>query len=98
MNDRPCHRLLPTAYCVLPTLSKHGSYVAYVRGQWSVTSVVRLVVYDVLGREVAVLANGTYPAGKYSFTFDGGRLASGVYFYRLSAGGFTATRAMLLER
>ena len=67
-----------------------------VSGQWSVTSVVRLAVYDVLGREVAVLADGRYPAGKYSFTFDGSNLSSGVYFCRLTAGGFTAVRKMTL--
>ncbi|MGA9118261.1 MAG: T9SS type A sorting domain-containing protein, partial [Bacteroidota bacterium] len=59
-----------------------------IRGQWSGDSWVRLVVYDVLGREVAELANGRYPGGRYSFTFDGTSLASGVYFYRLTAGNF----------
>ena len=69
-----------------------------ISGQWPVASVVRLVVYDLLGREVAVLANGPYPAGKYTFKFDGSRLASGVYFYRLTAGSYTNTRSMLLVR
>ena len=59
---------------------------------------VRLVVYDVLGREVAVLADGRYPAGKYEFTFDGRHLSSGVYFYRLVAGNITAVRKMTLIR
>ncbi len=69
-----------------------------VSGQWTANSFVRLAVYDVLGREVAVLANGRYPAGRYSFTFDGANLASGVYFYRLTAGSFSAVRTMLLLR
>ncbi len=69
-----------------------------VRGQWTVTSDVRLVVYDVLGRNVAVLADGRYPAGRYSFIFDGSKLASGVYFYQLTAGGFTASKAMVLVK
>ncbi len=69
-----------------------------VSGQWTVNSVVRLAVYDLLGREVAVLANGRYPAGRYSFTFDGKNLASGVYFYHLTAGSYSAVRKMLLER
>ena len=64
----------------------------------TVDSRVRLVVYDVLGREVAVLADGRYPAGKSSFTFDGTRLASGVYFYRLTAGSFVSTRKMILTK
>jgi hypothetical protein len=69
-----------------------------IRGQWSVASDVRLVVYDLLGRQVAVLANGRYPAGTYSFTFDATNLASGVYFYRLTAGRYVATKAMVLEK
>ncbi len=51
---------------------------------------------DLLGREVAVLANGRYPAGRYSFTFDGTAFASGIYFVRLTAGNFLSTRAMVL--
>ena len=67
-------------------------------GPWSVTSDVRLLVYDMLGRKVATLADGKFAAGKYSFTFDGSRLASGVYYYRLSAGAFVQTRAMVLMK
>lgn len=67
-----------------------------ISAQWSSTSVVRLVVYDVLGRQVAVLAAGTYPAGSYTFTFNATNLASGVYYYRLTAGNFEATKSMLL--
>ncbi len=69
-----------------------------ISGQWPVESDVRLVVYDVIGREVAVLANGRYPAGRYSFTFDATGLASGVYLYRLTVGSFTETRKMTLVR
>ncbi|HTX99440.1 MAG TPA: hypothetical protein VMG09_05435 [Bacteroidota bacterium] len=53
---------------------------------------MKLVVYDVPGKEVAQLADGRYPAGRYSFTFDAGGLASGVYFDRLTAGSYTAVR------
>ena len=67
-------------------------------GQWTVDSKVKLAVYDVLGREVAVLASGRYPAGRYSFTFGGASLPSSVYFYRLTAGSFSAVRKMLLVR
>ena len=67
-----------------------------VSGQWPVASDVRLAVYDLLGREVAVLADGRYPAGKYSFRFDGSRYSSGVYIYRLTAGSYTDVRTMTL--
>jgi hypothetical protein len=59
---------------------------------------VSLRVYDVLGREVAVLANGTLNAGTYRVPFDGRQLASGIYYYRLVAGSFTDSKRMLLVK
>jgi serine protease len=59
---------------------------------------VQLKVYDVLGREVAELVNERQDAGSHRVNFNAARLASGVYFYRLSAGGFTETRRMLLMK
>jgi hypothetical protein len=55
-----------------------------------------LVVYDVLGRQIATLVNEDQAPGTYEVHFDGSRLASGVYFYRLTAGSFAASRKMLL--
>ncbi len=59
-------------------------------------SKVSLVVYDVRGREVATLAEGTMEAGQHSVTFDAASLPSGVYIYRLQAGSQTETGRMTL--
>ncbi len=64
---------------------------------------VRMTVYDTLGREVAILAAGNFSAGNHTLRWDGrdGRgnaVSSGVYLYRLEAGGKTETRKMLLAR
>ncbi|MCX6144966.1 MAG: T9SS type A sorting domain-containing protein [Ignavibacteriales bacterium] len=59
---------------------------------------VSLKVFDVLGREVATLVNGMRPAGVYKVRWDASSLPSGVYFYRLQAGGFTQSRAMVLMK
>jgi len=65
---------------------------------------VRLVVHDILGREVAVLANERNTPGIHQVKFDAAGLASGVYFYRLEVtpvngtDGYTSTRRMLLLR
>jgi hypothetical protein len=59
---------------------------------------VDLRVYDVLGREVAVLVNGVRNPGTYNVTFGGSSLSSGVYLYRLSIGSMTATRKMVLMK
>jgi fibronectin type 3 domain-containing protein len=55
---------------------------------------VRLEVYDVLGRRVATLAQGRKQAGVHRATLDAERLASGTYFYRLTAGEATQTRRL----
>ncbi len=57
-----------------------------------------LKVYDLLGREVAVLVNGALPAGSHSVTFDAAGLPSGVYMYKLEAGGQSMTRRMTLVK
>jgi photosystem II stability/assembly factor-like uncharacterized protein len=57
---------------------------------------IKLKVYDLLGSEVAVLVNEEKPPGNYEVKFDGSGLPSGIYFYRLQAGGYTSTRKMLL--
>jgi hypothetical protein len=72
--------------------------VGVVSGQRSVASRVRLAVYDLLGREVAVLVDGQEPAGTYQVEFDGGRLSSGMYIYRLTAGDYVETKRMMLLR
>ncbi len=57
---------------------------------------VRIVIYDLLGRQVAVLVNGDLRAGYHTVTFDASRLASGMYIYRMDAGNFSETRKMTL--
>ena len=59
---------------------------------------VKLTVYDLLGRQVVVLANGVYPAGKNDVTFDSNKYANGstIYFYRIDAGSAVATGKMIL--
>lgn len=62
----------------------------------SKNSVVILKVYDVAGKEISTLVNKNQSAGNYSLSFDGSKLSSGVYFYRLIAGDFTETKKMML--
>jgi len=56
---------------------------------------VRLTVFDILGRQVAVLADGAVAAGSYRATFNASQLATGVYFCRLTAPGYAAEIAMI---
>lgn len=59
---------------------------------------VRISVYNVLGKELAVLLNGVKDAGTYTLTFDAVNLPSGVYFYKMSTGNMVQTRRMLIVR
>jgi hypothetical protein len=61
-------------------------------------SYVTLRVYDVLGREIETIVNGKQNAGTYSARFNGNKLPSGIYFYRLISGDRSETKKMLLVR
>ncbi|MBE0551659.1 MAG: T9SS type A sorting domain-containing protein [Ignavibacterium sp.] len=59
---------------------------------------VQLLVYNVLGKEIATLVNEEKPAGDYKVNFDASKLSSGVYFYQLQAGSFVEAKKMILIR
>ncbi len=61
-------------------------------------SFVKLIVYDVLGREVERLVDGELNAGKHFVHFDGNNLTSGIYFYVLNAGKFRDVKKMILMK
>ena len=59
---------------------------------------VELIVYDILGNEVATLVNEEKPAGSYEVEFSATGLPSGIYFYRIQAGSFVETKKMVLMK
>jgi photosystem II stability/assembly factor-like uncharacterized protein len=59
---------------------------------------VKLTVTDILGKQVAVLVNENKPAGNYSVNFDASNIPSGVYFYKLESGDFTAVKKMVVMK
>ena len=59
---------------------------------------VKLTVYDMLGKEIKTLVNQKLQPGSHSFNFDAGELASGMYFYNLTAGEFSETKKMILVK
>lgn len=70
-----------------------STYLEFGIPDWGFVS---LIVYDVLGKEVVSLVNEKLSPGNYKIEFEGSRLASGIYFYRLNAEEFTDTKRMLL--
>ena len=72
----------------------------YTKIKFDITKLsdVKLVVYDLLGREMATLVNERLKAGTYEVDFEGRELPSGVYFYKLEADGFVDVKKMVLIR
>jgi hypothetical protein len=64
----------------------------------SQNSVVKLRVFDILGKEVATLVNEQLQPGTYEVTFDASQYSSGIYFYKLTTEGFTETKRMMLVK
>jgi hypothetical protein len=60
------------------------------------SGLVTLKVFNVLGKEVATLANGQNDAGNHKVEFDASALNSGVYFYKIESGSFVETKKMIL--
>ena len=60
------------------------------------SQLVTLKIYNILGQEVATLVNQEQVAGNYKVTFDASRLSSGVYFYSIKTGNFSAVKKMML--
>jgi len=88
--------IVPAAFALEQNYPNPFNPKTVVRYQLPEVSDVKLIVYDLLGRAVAVLVNERKPAGRHSATFDASGLTSGVYFYRLETGGHTATRKLVV--
>ena len=93
--------LLPNSYCLHPTYPNPfnpSTTIKYeIPGQTQKDNInVALKVYDALGREVATLVNERLQPGYYQVEFNAADLASGVYYYRISAGTFIQTKKMIV--
>ena len=69
-----------------------------IRFRIAQTCNVKLSVYDMMGVEVQVLENKILKPGTYETSFDGSSLTNGFYFYKISAGGYSETRKMMLKK
>jgi PKD repeat protein len=70
--------------------------VTLIKYQVAEPAMVSIKVYDVIGREIAVLVNEVKQPGVYQVEFNGEKLSSGVYFYKMTAGDFSSVKKMNL--
>ncbi len=57
---------------------------------------VKILIYNAIGEEVAILLNQTFESGTHKITWDAGFFGSGLYFYKISAGNFVKANKMIL--
>lgn len=94
-------KMSPVDYILCQNYPNPFNPATKIKFNLPVQSNVKIRVYDMLGREVALLANNLYSAGEHEVNFDGAMLSSGVYVYRIEAAGingktFNAIKKMVL--
>jgi hypothetical protein len=87
---------LPVSYSLSQNYPNPFNPSTKIKYQIPFAGKVLLGVYDLLGREVALLVNREQSAGFYEVEFDGASLSSGIYFYRIQADKFSAVKKLLL--
>lgn len=88
---------LPEEFLLMQNYPNSFNPITIINYELSESGKISLKVFDLLGREVAVLADEIKPAGRYSVEFNGSNLSSGIYFYKLSTeSGFTDTKKLIL--
>jgi len=101
-NGKEIKNIIPTEYHLSQNYPNPFNPVTKISFDLPNDAKVKLVVYDLLGREIKSIVNSQLTTGRYTFEFDGSNFASGVYFYKLSAKGgakdFTAVKRMVLVK
>jgi hypothetical protein len=88
--------IMPTAYSLSQNYPNPFNPSTSIRYSVIKDGHVKLAVYNTLGKEVAVLVDGNVQAGSHKIDWKADELSSGVYFYKLTAGDFSATKKMIL--
>ena len=87
---------LPVDYNISQNFPNPFNPSTTIRYSITTPDIVRIKVYDILGREVKILVNELKQAGTYEIQFDASGLASGIYLYRIESGDFVQTKKMIL--
>lgn len=89
---------VPLHYALQQNYPNPFNPVTVISYRLPVSTSATIIVYDILGREVATLVNEQKSAGVYTVPFDASNISSGIYFYRLTAGSFVEAKKMLVVK
>jgi hypothetical protein len=95
-NGQEVTNIIPKEYALLQNYPNPFNPETSIKFDIPNAGNVKLSIFDITGKEVNVLVNENLNAGTYSFKWNGAQFASGIYFYRVSAGSFIQTRKMVL--
>lgn len=87
---------IPTVFSLLQNYPNPFNPNTKIRYNVASAKFVKLIVYDILGKEIATLVNEKLQPGTYEVTWDGSQYPSGVYFYKLETEKFSDTKKMVL--
>ena len=90
--------LLPAVFKLEQNYPNPFNPVTQIKFSVPLSSNVKLIVTDILGREIAILINDELAAGNYNVNFDANNLSSGVYFYTLITDNFKQSKKMILMK
>jgi hypothetical protein len=89
---------LPKEYSISQNYPNPFNPITKIKFALPQNAMTKIIIYDLLGREVQTLINNELRAGYHEINFDGGNFHSGVYFYRIQAGNFIQTKKMILMK
>ncbi len=92
----PISNSIPENYYLSQNYPNPFNPVTNIRFSTTESEIVKLLVCDILGKELAVLVNESLKPGSYEVKFDATNFASGLYFYTLESGSFRETKKMVL--
>ena len=95
-SDDPTINIIPLVYDLYQNYPNPFNPLTIIKYQIPEDGLVVLKIYDLLGKEVRTLVNQQRTAGIYELNFEAGRLASGVYLYRLQVNDYISTKKMML--
>jgi hypothetical protein len=97
-GGRPDTILTPASYVLEQNYPNPFNQSTIIRFHMPSDGLVKLKIYDIIGREVATLVNGLMETGTHNIEFDASNLPSGVYLYRITSGAFAETKKLVLIR